>query len=133
MQVPCVGAVVSDGAGRVLVVKRARPPGEGLWSIPGGRVEPGESAVQAVRREVFEETGLRIDVGDVLGTVELAADGAHVYVVTDFAARVATGSVRDPVAGDDAAAVRWVTRLEVDALDTTAGLVETLAAWGSWD
>jgi ADP-ribose pyrophosphatase YjhB (NUDIX family) len=58
-----VGAVVFDREGRVLLVERGKPPGVGLWSLPGGRLEPRETLVQAVAREVREETGLVVEVG----------------------------------------------------------------------
>ena len=68
-RVPCVGALVHDDDGRLLVVRRGREPGRGLWSVPGGRVEPGESDTVAVEREVLEETGLHVTVGIRVGTV----------------------------------------------------------------
>ncbi len=114
----CVGAVVVRD-GRLLLVERGRGSGVGLWSIPGGRVEPGETLVSAVERELFEETGLRGTCGDFIGWVERIDDTAH-YVILDFTVRVDAG---DPVAGDDAAAVRWVL---LDALDSVA-LVPGLA------
>ena len=63
----CVGALVHDSNGRLLLVRRANPPGEGMWSIPGGRVEPGETDEAAVTREVAEETGLSVTVGRLVG------------------------------------------------------------------
>ena len=56
--IPCVGAVVFDDSGRLLLIRRANPPAQGTWSLPGGRVEPGESSEDAVVRELHEETGL---------------------------------------------------------------------------
>jgi 8-oxo-dGTP diphosphatase len=131
VRVPCVGAVVRDESGRILVVRRARPPSEGLWSIPGGRVEPGETLVEAVRREVREETGLDVDVQGILGHVDIP-HGELVYEVADFAARV-SGNVPPLVAGDDAAEARWVTAAELSDLPTTPQLMPTLAGWGVWD
>ncbi|HLL07775.1 MAG TPA: NUDIX domain-containing protein, partial [Nocardioidaceae bacterium] len=75
MLVPCVGAVVRDADGRLLMVLRGRPPGQGLWSLPGGRVEPGESKQGALAREVREETGLEVLVGDLLGSVQRPGPG----------------------------------------------------------
>lgn len=135
MEIPCVGAIVRDAAGRLLVIRRGRPPGVGLWSIPGGRVEVDETMEDAVRREVHEETGLQVDVGAVAGTVVLpSASPGDTYQVTDFLAHVtaASDAVEKPVAGDDATDARWVTRAELDALPTTDGLPATLAAWGVW-
>lgn len=127
-EVPCVGAVVRDPDGRILVVRRGRPPGEGLWSLPGGRVEDGESDAQALVRELVEETGLEVVVGALIGTVE--RDGGRpgeVYVIRDYACDVAGGTLR---AGDDAAAVRWVSVAELRRLPTTPLLLDALAGWG---
>jgi 8-oxo-dGTP diphosphatase len=131
VRVPCVGAVVRDGSGRILVVRRARPPSEGLWSIPGGRVEPGETLAAAARREVREETGLDVDVQEILGHVDIP-HGDLVYVVADFAATV-SGNVPPLAAGDDASEARWVTAGELRDLCTTPQLIPTLARWGVWD
>ncbi|HEY7043735.1 MAG TPA: NUDIX domain-containing protein [Nocardioidaceae bacterium] len=129
MRVPCVGVVVLDEAGRLLVVRRGHEPGRGRWSIPGGRVEPGESLEAAAAREVLEETGLTVSIGSVVGRVELAGVGADVYDVTDFAGVVVDGVA---AAGDDAADLRWVSRSELDSLPTSAGLTSTLDSWHIW-
>ena len=65
----CVGGIVHDVAGRLLVIRRGHEPGRGLWSLPGGRVEPGETDAQAVVREMREETGLDVRPGPLVGTV----------------------------------------------------------------
>ncbi|MGH3345226.1 MAG: NUDIX hydrolase, partial [Carbonactinosporaceae bacterium] len=113
-------------AGRLLVVRRARPPGAGLWSLPGGRVEPGETDAEALAREVREETGLDVSVGPLIGTVERPGPEDAVYEVRDYLAVVAGGAVR---AGDDASEARWVSRAELLVLPTTRDLVETLRGW----
>src|SRR3954467_13874735 len=104
-RVPCAGAVVRDGAGRVLLVRRANEPGRGLWALPGGRLEPGEDARGCAAREVREETGLEVTVSDELLAVVIGD-----YDVTDFAATVVGGELR---AGDDATDVRWCTADEL--------------------
>jgi 8-oxo-dGTP diphosphatase len=104
-----VGAVVLD-ARRVLLVKRAHEPLKGQWSLPGGRVELGETLQQAVAREVQEETGLDVDVGpivDVLDRITRDEDGRveHHYVLVDFVCRPSGGILSS---ASDADAAEWV-------------------------
>jgi len=123
--IPCVGAVVFDEAGRLLLVKRANPPAQGLWSLPGGRLEMRETAEQGVIREVLEETGLAVRVEREVGTVERAAPSGDNYVIRDFLC-VGAG---EPVAADDAADARFVTPVELLELPTSEGLMEALEGW----
>ncbi len=125
--VACVGAVVHDGAGRLLVVRRGRPPGQGLWSVPGGRVEPGETEHEAVAREVCEETGLQVRVGRLAGRVRRAGLAGVVYDIADHVCEVVGGTLR---AGDDAAEVRWASNADLHTLPLTEGLLDALAEWG---
>jgi ADP-ribose pyrophosphatase YjhB (NUDIX family) len=122
-----VGAIVRDGDGRLLVVRRANPPAAGSWSLPGGRVEDGETDRAAAAREIREETGLDVAVGELVGSVERDGGDGVVYVIRDYACTVRGGRL---VAGDDAADARWVTPSELAALDCSPGLVGTLTAWG---
>jgi 8-oxo-dGTP diphosphatase len=126
--VPCVGAVVRDDAGRLLLICRGHEPSRGLWSLPGGRVEPGETLEAAVVREVREETGLEVRVGAAVGSVLIPA-GAVVYDVTDFVC-TPLDVAAVPVAGDDAADVAWVDATTLDGLACTPRLVQTLREWG---
>jgi len=123
-----VGALVQDDDGRLLVVRRGHEPGRGQWSVPGGRVETGESDAEAVVREVLEETGMHVRVGVRVGTVVRDGPGGTSYDIRDYACAV-TGPT-SPVPGDDADEVRWVTRAELADLDLVDQLWDTLAEWG---
>lgn len=125
--IPCVGAIVFDDGGRLLLVRRANPPAQGLWSIPGGRVEPGESDEHAVIRELREETGLVGRVQREVGTVQRAAPDGGTYVIRDFLLSVDAGDLR---AADDAADAAWFTPSEVRTLPTSPSLVAALVEWG---
>lgn len=117
-----VGAIVFD-AGRVLLVERGKPPSAGLWSIPGGRLEPRETLAQGVAREVREETGLIVEVGGLACVLERIADDYH-FVLLDYFARV-TGGVL--AAASDARAARFVELDQLASLPLTEGLAEVLA------
>ena len=122
----CVGAVaVRDGC--VLLVRRGRRPALGQWSVPGGRVEWGETLAGAVVREVAEETGLEVTCGELAGWVERIGEEHH-YVIADFWVTACGDGV--PVAGDDAAEVRWVPLGDLDRLDLTSGLGDFLRSIG---
>ncbi|WP_026401310.1 NUDIX hydrolase [Actinomadura rifamycini] len=127
MRERCVGAIVRDREGRLLLVLRGRPPGAGRWSVPGGRVEPGEDDAAAVARELLEETGLRVRAGALVGTVERDGPGGVVYEIHDYAATVLGGT---PRAGDDAADVRWAAPAELRDLPLVPGLLDALTEWG---
>jgi 8-oxo-dGTP diphosphatase len=129
--VDCVGGIVLDPDGRLLLVLRGRAPSAGTWSIPGGRVEAGESDAEATAREVLEETGVRVDVGRLVGAVERDAPNGDVYVIRDFLCRPVSGIDPSAVrAGDDAADAAWYTVEGIRALETAPGLVAALEEWG---
>jgi 8-oxo-dGTP diphosphatase len=128
--IPCVGAVIKDAAGRLLLIKRGHAPGAGLWSLPGGRIERGETDAEALVREILEETGLRIEPGALIGTVRRPAGSGDVFDIRDYAARVTSGEL---TAGDDAAEARWAGTAELTRLAVTDGLIETLRDWGVLD
>ncbi len=128
--VPCVGAVIVDTAGRLLLIRRAHAPAAGRWSLPGGRVEAGETAERAVVREVAEETGLAVTVGVEVGVVRRPTADGREYVIRDFRAEPVGGTLR---AGDDAADARWCDAAAYAALDDAdelvPGLTDALRAW----
>jgi len=125
--ISCVGAVIKDDRGRLLLIKRGHAPGAGLWSLPGGRIEPGETDAEALVREMREETGLVIEAGQLIGSVRRPAADGEILDIRDYAATVTGGTLR---AGDDAADARWVDDRELAALPMTEGLVEALTDWG---
>ena len=122
----CVGAVAVD-AEQVLLIRRGSKPGAGRWSLPGGRVELGETLAEAVVREVREETGLEAMCDELVGWVE-RIEAAYHFVIFDFSVTVLDRA--HPVAGDDAAAVAWVNLAEVADLDLVDGLAEFLHEHG---
>jgi 8-oxo-dGTP diphosphatase len=126
----CVGAIVRDERGRLLLIRRGHDPGRGRWSLPGGRVEPGEDDHAAVLRELREETGLVATVGHLVGHVLIPA-GDRAYLVYDYVCVVTGGALR---AGDDAVAAIWVDLATLTTLDESGVLSDGLAATlRSWD
>ncbi len=123
-----VGAVVVR-AGDVLLVRRGRPPGRGLWSIPGGAVRLGEPLEAALRRELREETGLEVRPEAVVKVVErILPEGGRIryhYVIVDYACTVAGGELR---AASDAEEARWVPCQDLEAWGLTGETREVLCA-----
>ncbi|MEA2486063.1 MAG: 8-oxo-dGTP diphosphatase, partial [Actinomycetota bacterium] len=116
--------VTRDGS--LLMVRRAKDPGRGLWSIPGGHVEPGEYLADALVREVREETALEVQVDDLVGILELPGDD-HLIILDYHATVIGDGTA---VAGDDVDEVRWVAFDEIAQLDCTPLFQETMRGWG---
>jgi len=126
-EVAAVGAIaVRDDM--VLLVRRGRAPSIGKWSLPGGRVEPGESDADAVIREVAEETGLAVTVRAFAGEVLRPGPAGITYRIRDYLVEVVAGVEE---AGDDATAVAWVPFALLASHNPTDGLVEALRQWGA--
>jgi acetyl-CoA carboxylase carboxyl transferase subunit beta len=116
--------IVADGA--ILLVQRGHEPQLGRWSVPGGRVEPGETLAEAAAREAYEETGLEVRIGAELWSLTIP-DGDRSFEVHDFAATVTGGKLR---AGDDAADVRWIPLDDLDQWPLTEDLLGYLTRGG---
>ncbi len=115
------------GGDRLLLVRRGRGPAQGRWSVPGGRVEWGETLQEAVVRETAEETGLRVVCGAYIGFVERIGPDAH-YVIHDFWAAPVDDA--EPIAGDDAAEAAWVPLADLADVALVDGMLEFLADHG---
>jgi ADP-ribose pyrophosphatase YjhB (NUDIX family) len=127
--VVAVGLVARDRAGRLLLVERGNPPHKGRWSLPGGRVEGGETIAVAAARELAEETGLEAAVGEIAGVVERIGEGFH-YLIVDLWAELPDDAV--PVAASDAADARLVGLDQLPAYPLSPGLAGFLAGIGCW-
>ncbi len=117
----CVGAVAVDRLERLLMVRRATDPQRGRWSLPGGRIEFGETMAEAVVRELFEETGMEAVCGPLLGWVE-RIEASHHFVIADFRVQL-LDEAATPSAGTDAAEVGWI---ELESLAERSDLVDGL-------
>ena len=122
-----VGAIIIEGE-RVVLVKRANPPLQAQWSIPGGVLEVGEMVREAAVREAREETGLIVEPGELLGVYDRILRDAekrvqYHYVLIDFLCRHVAGELG---AADDAEDVRWFTRAELPALNLAEDTVDVI-------
>lgn len=115
--------------GRALIARRGRAPNRGLWSLPGGRIEFGETAEAAALRELFEETGVSAEIVGLAELVEaIEPDGAggalRHAVILAYAARWTGG---EPEASEEADAFAWVSAEELSSYETTPGLARVVA------
>ncbi|MDP1869599.1 MAG: NUDIX hydrolase [Bradyrhizobium sp.] len=124
-QLAVSAAIFRDG--RILLVRRAKSPAKGLYSLPGGRVEFGETLHTALRREVDEETALQIEIAGLAGWREVvpgAGGGGH-YLIMSFAARWSSG---EPVLNDEHDDFRWLAPETLGDLKVTDGLLDIIEA-----
>ncbi|GAB89448.1 NUDIX domain-containing protein [Gordonia rhizosphera] len=126
-RIRAVGAIIRDKQGRFLLVQRRNEPQAGRWTVPGGKVEPGETLAEAVIREVWEETGLVVEVGERAWVVDIPTGHGDVFEVHDYYASVRSGRL---AAGTDAADARWYAAADLSDVDTTTGLVGHLRRAG---
>ena len=124
--IACVGAIIKDREGRLLLIKRGHEPGKGLWSVPGGRIEAGETDAEALVREVREETGLIVTPGLLIGSVRRPGGGGTELDIRDYAALISGAEL---AAGDDADDARWVAQEDLASLPLTGGLLDALRDW----
>lgn len=127
MRTLAASAVVSNAENKILLVLRSREPDAGCWSVPGGRVEPGESLEDAAVREAFEETGLRIAIEREVWSLDVSNGPDEVFEIHDFLAHVVDG---DMVAGDDAADVGWFGLQDMEGMPLTPDLLAYLTGHG---
>jgi 8-oxo-dGTP diphosphatase len=110
--------------GQVLLIKRGKAPGKGLWSLPGGKIEIGETSEAAAVRELFEETQVVAELVHAMGPFEVWRDGALIYSVTCFAGHYVSG---EAMAGSDAAEVAWIYPQAIEALELAPNIAQAIA------
>lgn len=130
--IACVGVITFRGD-EVLLIQRGTAPRKGEWSIPGGRIEPGEMQTDAALRELFEETAVTANLLGKVAVIDANFEGFH-YALHDYAARWISG---EPKAGDDAKLARFVLITEIGALGmwpkTTQVILDAYAKFGATD
>lgn len=120
-----VGGVLFNRHRQVLLIKRDQAPAQGLWSIPGGRHEPGESLAEACRREFHEETSIEIEVKNIIAVVERRLEGFH-YVIIDFLVQLIDESSAVPLARSDVADAQWIGLDDLARYELVVGLEEII-------
>lgn len=120
-----VGGVLFNSHRQVLLIKRNQAPAKGLWSIPGGRLEPGESLAQACRREFYEETNLDVEVKHIVAVVDRQLEGFH-YVIIDYFVQLVDENKCVPIAQSDVAEAKWISLDDLGLYDVVVGLPEII-------
>jgi 8-oxo-dGTP diphosphatase len=120
-----VSGIVFNNQKQILLIQRNQPPAMGFWSIPGGKLEAGESLVEACQREIKEETGLHTEVKSIVAVVERRVEGFH-YVIIDYLALLADEENSQPIAQTDVSEARWVSLEHLSDYDLVEGLAEII-------
>jgi 8-oxo-dGTP diphosphatase len=120
-----VSGIVFNNQKQILLIRRNQPPAMGLWSIPGGKLEAGESLIEACRREIKEETGLDAEVKNIVAVVERHIEGFH-YVIIDYLAQLVAEEYSQPIAQSDVSEARWVSLEHLGDYDLVEGLAEII-------
>lgn len=118
--IPAAGVIIVNDQGQILLVQRGHQPQVGRWTVPGGRLEPGETPEQAAVREALEETGLHVRIEREALRVRLPAGTGREFDVRDFVASVVGGTLAP---GDDADDARWFHPDELDSVALTNNLL----------
>jgi len=127
LPVPTLGVsgIVFNNQKQVLLIQRNQPPAMGLWSIPGGKLEAGESLLEACQREIKEETGLDTEVKNIVAVVERRVEGFH-YVIIDYLALLVDQENSQPIAQSDVSEARWVNLEHLGDYELVTGLAEII-------
>jgi 8-oxo-dGTP diphosphatase len=120
-----VGGVLLNSHQQVLLIKRNQAPAKGLWSLPGGRLEPGESLVEACKREFHEETNLDVEVKHIVAVVDRRLEGFH-YVIIDYWVTLVDEHRCVPTAQSDVAEAKWINLDDLGLYDVVVGLTEII-------
>jgi 8-oxo-dGTP diphosphatase len=120
-----VGGIVFNNQKQILLIQRNQPPAMGFWSIPGGKLEAGESLIEACQREIKEETGLETEVKNIVAVVERRIEGFH-YVIIDYLALLVDEENSQPIAQSDVSEARWVSLEHLVDYNLVEGLAEII-------
>jgi 8-oxo-dGTP diphosphatase len=120
-----VGGIVFNRQNQVLLIQRNQPPAIGLWSIPGGKLEAGETLMAACKREIKEETGLETEIKNIVAVVERRIENFH-YVIIDYLVSLADEDHATPIAQSDIADAKWVDLESMADYELVDGLAEII-------
>ena len=120
-----VGGLLFNRQHQVLLINRDKPPAQGLWSVPGGKLEAGESLIECCRREMQEETGLDVEVLSIVAVVERRIENFH-YVIIDFLVQLVDDQNFIPIAASDVSEARWIDLEKIEDYPLVKGLFEII-------